>query len=423
MDEVILGRRAVDQRAAEAPPVGTFRPPEKTLSVAGLRAVVAEANTLFATVSSRFTRGHPGPSLIRSIEENASALECGDTNVVALHELLKLQRIVDAFRVWANDPAYDQILEKSEDRKHFLHDATLLQIAAMFQRIGLGPEFIPTEAMDRTADLRLRISASHTIQVDTKTPQKLQRPEPLPQDLVISADLGDARRIVRKQLRRSRGQFTAPGIVVITGDFWIHGIDHYAESTRKLLAEPLPTDASEAARAYYGSLLGVIFVSSGYEQIAERSFRSRLFMRWVPNPRYEGDVHLQLADNVEGTFRIRIDPPGSSTTNDELADYASEPEGDHARFRIVGGSHLEVDGTIVNGSPDQPGEDELGRVTVWRFLEGQRPARDEQFDVACEQGFTAVSVLRDGRFLADPRIGWVNLHGIRFRLADASDID
>src|SRR5581483_969033 len=109
-----------------------------------------------------------------------------------------------------------------------------------------------------TADLRLRISASQTIQLDIKTPQRLQRPEPLPPDLVISPDLSDARRIVRKQLRRSRGQFTAPAIVVITGDFWVHGIDHYAESTRKLLAEPLPADASDAAREYYRRLLGVI---------------------------------------------------------------------------------------------------------------------------------------------------------------------
>jgi hypothetical protein len=421
MDEVVVGQRAVDQRAAEAPAVGTLAPPEKTLDVEALRAVAADAKTLFAPVSSRFRRGHLLLALIQSVEENASALERGDTDVVALHQLFKLQRIVDVFRAWASDPAHDAILAKSEDRKHFVHDATLLQVAAMFQTIGLGPEFIPTEAANRTADLRLRISASHTIQLDTKTPQRLQRPEPLPQDLVISADLGDARTIVRKQLKRSRGQFTAPGIVVITGDFWVHGIDHYAESTRKLLSEQLAADASDAARAYHRRLLGVILISSGYEQIRERSFRSRLFMRWIPNPRYDGDIHLQLPENVEGTFRIGIDPLGSSATRDEFGDYASEPEGDPARFRFLDDGHLEVEGTIVNNSPDQPGEDELGRVTAWRFLEGQRPARDEHVDVPCEQGFTVVSVLRDGRFLVDPRVGWVNLHGIRFQLANAPE--
>jgi hypothetical protein len=54
---------------------------------------------------------------------------------------------------------------------------------------------------------------------------------------------------------------------------------------------------------------------------------------------------------------------------------------------------------------------------VFRFPEGFRPPTAVDFDVASEVGFTAVTVMPDGLLLADPHVGWISLHGVRFARA------
>ena len=74
---------------------------------------------------------------------------------------------------------------------------------------------------------------------------------------------------------------------------------------------------------------------------------------------------------------------------------------------MVGDDEVDTEGTIVNSSPSGT----PGRTVVFQFPEGYRPPVATDFDVACEVGFTVVTVNPDGSLLADPNVGWISLHG------------
>jgi hypothetical protein len=50
-----------------------------------------------------------------------------------------------------------------------------------------------------------------------------------------------------------------------------------------------------------------------------------------------------------------------------------------------------------------------------QFPDGCWPPIAIDFDVPCEIGFTVVTVQEDGWLLADPSVGWISLHGVRFK--------
>ena len=77
----------------------------------------------------------------------------------------------------------------------------------------------------------------------------------------------------------------------------------------------------------------------------------------------------------------------------------------------MGYDEVEAEGTIVNSSASR----RTKRTVVFTFPEGYRTPVVVDFDVACEVGFTLVTVNPDGSLLADPNVGWISLHGVRFQ--------
>jgi hypothetical protein len=208
-------------------------------------------------------------------------------------------------------------------------------------------------------------------------------------------------------------------MLVVAGDFWMNGIDNYAEAIAQLLEEPLPPDASEQARDHYRPLLGVLLVSLGYEVIG-RDVRTRLFLRWIGNPRYDGPIILKWEPEPDGRFQLRIRPEGDPYPEAPHEDDEEPPEGkgfNRARFRLVG-DFVETEGLIGNANPPASSE----RLTVWQYPPGYRLLVATDFDLGCETGFTAVTVYPDGRLVADPTVGAIDLHGVRFRTRERRNV-
>ncbi len=409
MDEVVVGPRAARQRAGET---GTDRDPAgaRQLDIAGIEAVIADARSTFEPVldalrvRQRMSK-HPLPRLIRQLHENVDHFRAGG-DVVDVRTAISLQRATAAFMGWARDPSSTRILQESTQPETFDHNTALLQVASMLEAAQLAPELVPPSA-GRTADLILRISASHCVDLDIKAPKALRYPE----GEVIG--VVEPRQTIRKTLRSSRGQFARDGMLVVAGEIWLGGIDAYSRAAEHLLSEQLPDDASPGARAHYEQLLGIMFVSTGYEELG-RSLRSRLFMRWVPNPRYAGEIVLELPSDLDGPFSIACTPgPKGTNARDEITrSPAFDTRHDPARYRVLPTNAMEVDGRIVN----QASVSTPGRAVVWQFAEGHRPGTDIDFDVACEAGFTTVTVRSDGSLIADPGVGWIDLRGVRYTL-------
>lgn len=419
MDEVVVGEEAVRSRARETGSDLAETDPA-LMDIAGIEQAINDARATFDPILkvARPGRGQERPAphrlvrLIELLEENVRSLRGGDITV-DVYSIMSLQRATSAYRRWAHDPSSSRLMQESTQPEAFDHNTVLLQVATLFESAHLGPELVGPST-GRTADLILRISASHLIQVDTKAPRALQRPA---KNMISPVE---PRRTIKRALRSSRGQFTAPGILVIAGDFWIGGLDAYAEATALLLNAPLAPDASPEARLHYQRLLGVVLVSTGYE-VEERTYRARLYARWVPSPRYSERIALTLPPEFGGQFTISISPSIDSsghrgTQEDSGSDSAATFESgafDPARFRLLGDDEVEVDGAIVNSSPSGGTEP----TVVFQFPEGFRPPIAIDFDVACEVGFTVVTVMPDGSLLADPSVGWISLHGVRFKTA------
>jgi hypothetical protein len=408
MDEVVVGPHAARQRASETG-ANQRAPRERLLDVAGIEKVIADARSTFAPIIDSLPGEHPLVRLIRRLQDNLDEIRRG-SRVVDVRTAISLQRATAAFAAWAQDPLATTILQESAQRGSFDHNTALLKTASMLHTAQLGPQLVPPRSEGRTADLILRISASRFVEVEFKAPRALRYPE------------GDAMRLVepsetiRKALRKSRGQFAREGILVIAGEIWFGGIDAYAQAAEKRLDKPLASTASPEARAFYERLLGVIFAGAGYEEL-DRGFRDRLFLRWVPNPRYEGEIDLTLPSDLDGPFRIGFwpDPTKVSPYDETRSPSFDTRQEKRARFRVLANGEIEVAGRVVCSSR----ETASGRTAVFRFAEGQRPSSDVDFDVGCEAGFTTVTVRDDGSLVADPHVGWIDLSGVRFKIADA----
>lgn len=425
MDEVVVGEEAVRRRRSETGQ-DKREPEHAQLDIPGIERVVHDARSTFAPIlrvvapASRRRRiaKHRLVRLIEAVEGNLDSLR-GGGDTVDLRSIITLQRAIRAFRDWERDPSAGRIMEESKQPEAFDHNAVLLQVATVFESAGLGAELVPP-GDGRTPDLTLRVSSNHRIEIDTKTPRALQ----LPAGDVFK--LVPARDTIRVALRRSRGQFGTSAILVLAGEAWLDGIDAYATATESILNAPLAQNASAEARLHYERLLGVLLVSTGYEEVGEGTYGSRLFLRWIPSPRYSGPIDLALSRTFDGPFSIRIKPTPARTgerdhqgatpdddVEDDVGRFEQEPAFDPARFRKIGDGEVEADGTIVNNAPRRGTE----RTRVIQFPESFRPPLAMDFDVACEVGFTVVTVLADGSLLADPSVGWISLHGIRFKIA------
>jgi hypothetical protein len=406
MDEVVVGLPAVVRRRWETGSDGVDGG-EFMLDIQGIEAVVADALATFASILGRRRPTDPNEphrlrSLIALVDANSRALRAGG-NEVDVYSILSLHRATEAFRRWRNDALARELIRGSRSSTDFDHNVALLQVASVLEGSQLGPEFVPTSEQ-RTPDLTLRISATHAIDVDMKAPLALQRPRP---DEV--RELDDPPHTIRAALRRSRGQFRSSGMLVVAGDFWLGGVEAYAAEAARMLAEPLTRTAGAATREHYRKLLGLLFVSTGYEQVGERGFRARLFSRWTPSPRYDGPIRLELPDALDGTFTIGIDTGVRRVDGESSGEMRPH---DPMRFRKIGDHEVEVEGLIRMGGLSPA---DVGQLAVTRFPEGYRPAVDVDFDVPCEAGRTVVTITTEGLVLVDPQVGWISLHGISFK--------
>jgi hypothetical protein len=420
-DIVLVGGSAMRSRLLET---GSDIPAAEPalLDTDAIRRVIDEARTTFAPILPvAKAPKHRLPRLIETIEENLASLRDGATSV-DLFSIFALARATAAFRQWQDDPATEAILWDCKDPYSFEHNVVLLRVATLLHQTGLGPEFVPT-GLGRTPDLILRISATRWLQIDTKTPRAIQLPAGgTPIKLVSPRDT------ISKVLRRMRGQFTGPGIAVIAGDLWIDvtdgrwtgGIDTYAVAAEKLLSEPLPADASQDARTHYQRLVGIMFVSVGWT-VEGRTYRDRLHMRWIPNPRYAESVEVSMSRHVDGPFHFHlgrivdsgehfVSPSGASVGSPPV-DENGEEIFDAARFALTNTGYVVAEGVMsAPGGGTAP-------TAAFRFPEGYRPTERIEFDVMRDGGFTIVTVEPDGHLLADPSVEWVSLHGVRFKAA------
>ncbi len=112
-----------------------------------------------------------------------------------------LQRTTLTFRRWLNDPEGSRLIEASKNPTDFDHNTALLEVATLLENAGLGSELVPRRPNEKTPDLNLRLSGTHLIEVEAKTPRACGSRQANPSQSTIR------RRVTRLE---ARGQ-TPPG--------------------------------------------------------------------------------------------------------------------------------------------------------------------------------------------------------------------
>jgi hypothetical protein len=375
------------------------------MDIAGLGNLIATARMRFEPIlavvppprAGRLTK-HRLIRLIQSVEQNVQDLKAGG-DTVDVRSAVRLRRAVLAFARWAKDPLNDRLMQDSVQPEAFDHNVELLEVASSLENAGLAPEFVATGSA-RTPDLILRVSATRLIELDVKAPRALQLPA-----ANQALKLLEPQQVVHRALHSSRGQFSTSGILVIAGEIWFNGIDGYANAAAKILKTPLASGASVDAREHYRRLVGVLFVSTGYN-VDGSDVRSASLARWVPSPRYAEEIILTLPSEFDGPFTISFKPSLQDGASGSPWSEGEPPLG--PAFRQVG-SEVRAEGRIISTST--AGAD---HTQAFQFPATARPRRTWHFDLACESGFTTAEVGPDGSLLVDPRVGWIDLHGVRF---------
>lgn len=403
MDQVLVGPDAQRRRAAETGR-GLPEPASILLDIAGLESLIATARLRFEPIlavvppprAGRLAK-HRLLRLIESVEQNIQDLRAGG-DTVDVRSAVRLRRAVLAFARWAEDPLSGRLMQESVQPETFDHNVELLEVASSLENAGLAPEFVVTGSAP-TPDLILRVSATRLIELDVKTPRALQLPA-----AGQALKLLDPRQVVRRALHSSRGQFSTSGILVIAAEIWLNTIDNYAYAAAEILKTPLASGASVEAKEHYRRLLGVLFVSTGYN-VDGTDVRSASFARWVPSPRYGEEISLALPSDLDGPFTITFKPSSQDISGSPWS--KGEPPPGPA-FRQIG-SEVRAEGRIVSTATAGTSYTE-----AFQFPVTARPRRTWHFDLACESGFTTAKVGPDGWLMVDPRVGWVDLHGVRF---------
>jgi hypothetical protein len=248
-------------------------------------------------------RVHRLAELVARVEENVAPLRSGSREVDVV-SVMELWRATAAFARWSKDPYHARLVEESKDPEHFIHNALLLMVASLLADGGLGPELVPT-GETRTPDLRLRISARESIDVEVKTPVALQR---RPGAHVTPKT---AERLIDDELNRSRGQLSpeVPSMLVIGGAFWTAELDEHADACARLLRP-----------GRRGNLVGVILAATTIAYARTRGtgafddsweevdWAPNAQFRWVANPGYALALNVDFGPDFSGpdiSFRPR----------------------------------------------------------------------------------------------------------------------
>ena len=116
-------------------------------------------------------------------------------NIVAVHEVGFAARLVET---WRDDPSWPETLASLKDPRSFAHAVAVSMTASAFRehRVVLRP----TVEGRRTADLRVEVDGVHPMNVEVKSPAKLQVQR-------SSLDRGSARELVEDVMKQA-GQGT-----------------------------------------------------------------------------------------------------------------------------------------------------------------------------------------------------------------------
>jgi hypothetical protein len=318
MDQVLVGLPAVERRGKEC---GLPRPAAQrvVLDSAGIRSVVAEAKDLFEGVLTGFQGSrvskHRLVLLISEAERNADAIDDGSREIEVI-SVMQLKRCCDLFARWRLDPLYDALIRASKNPPEFVHNQLVLEIAGTFADSGLGPELVEPHLDNRQPDLRLRVSARWAVEIDIKAPLALQRHPG------IEVPATTAKKLIAKVIRSSRGQFSAPSILVVAGAFLAGDAQALEQSTHAALTRALRREATPLARLHHESLLGVLLLSTAVRADRTRGsgpfsgswdevdWRSHADLRWIPNPQYALDLNLSFTADMS-EYDISFKRPGA----------------------------------------------------------------------------------------------------------------
>ena len=314
-DEIVVGQPGLDRRQKET--TGTETLHRITLDIAGCRGIVERTRSVYGRILAPLearnrrsaehrganpARRHRLPELIRTVEENISALEGGSQEVDVI-TVLELHSATAAFERWRNDPSWARLLHQCKEPTAFAHNVVLLTMAGAFADGGLGAELVP-EASESTPDLRLRVSARRWIEVEVKAPVPLQR------RANVTLPTREAEAILRDALRTSSSQFTEgqSAILVIGGSFWTADVDSHAAAALETL--------TERSRP---RLAGVILVSNtilvhrarGSGQLRERweevDWVPSAQFRWIANPTYTHELKIEFTPDL-GSYELSFPP-------------------------------------------------------------------------------------------------------------------
>ena len=93
-----------------------------------------------------------------------------------------------------------------------------------------------------------------------------------------------------------------------------------------------------------------------------------LYLRWVPNPNYAGAIDFKWRPDSDGRMSIRLRPTGETPLlepqpDDDFERYEQDGAFNPARFRILSGNEVQVEGMIAN-SAEYASSDP---IPVWVF--------------------------------------------------------
>jgi hypothetical protein len=205
----------------------------------------------------------------------------------------ELHAFLDLYDEWHESRAWPELQRMLCSPAEFLHTVSTLAIANLLRTRHPNTGLAISEGSEKHPDLMLLVTDQHDLAVEVKAPQSLWQ-------LDRALPLDEAMRIIRLQLRESRGQLSPdrPGLLAIAGL-------HMSADTFEILthAGNLVFENLDPPRPY---LLGVVLhnlnVRAGMESAGLASIWLEQRSRIGRNKNYSGPI--QLVGDWSGPWQL-----------------------------------------------------------------------------------------------------------------------
>ena len=195
----------------------------------------------------------------------------------------ELHAFLDLYDEWHESPAWLELQRMLCSPAEFLHTVSTLAIANQLRTRHPNTDLVVSVAQEKHPDLTLLVTEEHELAVEVKAPRSLWQ-------LDRALPLDEAMRIIRLQLRGSRGQLSAdgPGVLAIAGL-------HMSADTFEILthAGNLVFEHLEPPRPY---LLGVVVHNLNVRAAIETAGLASIWLeqrsRIGRNRNYRGPIQL-----------------------------------------------------------------------------------------------------------------------------------